>query len=120
VAPRVVINERTGTVVAGGDVMISSVSISQGDIKVTITGQREASQPSYIDGFASDVRSLVVTNTKLEVAEGAGEAVVHFPSTAVADLVEGLARARVTTRRTISILQAIKAAGALHAEIVVQ
>jgi flagellar P-ring protein precursor FlgI len=119
-APRVVINERTGTVVAGGDVMISSVSISQGDIKVTITGEREASQPSFIGGFASDVRSLVVTNTTLDVAEGAGEAVVRFPSTAVADLVEGLARARVTTRRTISILQAIKAAGALHADIIVQ
>ncbi|PSJ42211.1 flagellar basal body P-ring protein FlgI [Allosphingosinicella deserti] len=119
-APRVVINERTGTIVAGGGVMISSVSISQGDIKVTVTGERQASQPSFIDGFASDVRSLVVTNTKLEVSEDAGEAVIRFPNTAVADLVEGLARARVTTRRTISILQAIKAAGALHADIIVQ
>jgi flagellar P-ring protein precursor FlgI len=117
---RVVINERTGTVVAGGDVMISSVVISQGDIRVTVTGERYASQPSFIDGFARDVRSLVVTNTRLDVDEGNGDAVVRFPNTSVADLVEGLSRARVNTRRTISILQAIKAAGALHAELVIQ
>lgn len=117
--PRVVINERTGTVVAGGDVMISSVVISQGDIKVTVTAENYASQPSFIAGFARDVRSLIVTNTKLDV-EGEADAVIHFPNTAVADLVQGLSQARVSTRRTISILQAIKAAGALHADIIVQ
>lgn len=117
---RVVINERTGTIVAGGDVTISSVVISQGDIRVTVTAENEASQPSFISGFASDVRSLVVTNTRLEVAQGDRDAVVHFPNTTVADLVEGLSRARVNTRRTISILQAMKAAGALHADVIVQ
>lgn len=117
---RVVINERTGTIVAGGDVMISSVVISQGDVRVTVTGERTSSQPSFIGGFANDVRSLVVTNTRLDVDEGSNDAVVSFPNTSVADLVEGLSRARVGTRRTIAILQAIKAAGALHAELVVQ
>jgi flagellar P-ring protein precursor FlgI len=119
-APRVVINERTGTIVAGGEVMISSVVISQGDIKVTITADNYASQPSFISGFASDVRSLVVTNTKLDVEQGAGDAVVRFPNTTVGDLVQGLSQARVNTRRTIGILQAIKTAGALHADIIVQ
>jgi flagellar P-ring protein FlgI len=119
-APRVVINERTGTIVAGGDVMISSVVISQGDIKVTITAENQASQPSFISGFASDVRSLVVTNTRLDVDQGGSDAVVSFPNTSVADLVQGLSRARVNTRRAISILQAIKTAGALHADIIVQ
>jgi flagellar P-ring protein precursor FlgI len=117
---RVVINERTGTVVAGGDVLISSVVISQGDIRVTVTGQRDASQPSFIDGFATNVRSLVVTNTRMEVEEGANDAVVNFPNTSVADLVQGLSRAHVDTRRTIAILQAIKAAGALHADLIVE
>lgn len=117
---RVVINERTGTIVAGGDVMISSVVISQGDVRVTVTGERYGSQPSFISGFANDVRSLVVTNTRLDVDEGNRDAVVSFPNTSVADLVEGLSRAHVGTRRTIAILQAIKAAGALHAELVVQ
>jgi flagellar P-ring protein precursor FlgI len=119
-APRVVINERTGTIVAGGDVTISSVVISQGDIRVTVTAENYASQPSFISGFARDVRSLIVTNTRLDVDQGDGDAVVQFPNTTVADLVEGLSRARVNTRRTISILQAIKAAGALHADIIVQ
>ena len=117
---RVVINERTGTIVAGGNVLISSVVISQGDIRVTVTGQRDASQPSFIDGPARDVRSLVVTNTRMDVDEGARDAVVSFPNTSVADLVEGLSRAHVDTRRTMAILQAIKAAGALHADLVVQ
>ena len=119
-AARVVINERTGTIVAGGDVTISSVVISQGDIRVTVTAENSASQPSFISGFASDVRSLIVTNTRLEVEQSQGDAVISFPNTTVADLVEGLSRARVNTRRTISILQAIKAAGALHADIIVQ
>lgn len=117
---RVVINERTGTIVAGGDVVISSVVVSQGDIRVTVTGDRSASQPSFIDGFARDIRSLVVTNTRMDVDQGTDDAVVRFPNTTVADLVEGLSRARVSTRRTISILQAVKAAGALHADLIVQ
>lgn len=118
--PRVVINERTGTVVAGGNVMISSVVIAQGDIKVTVTAERSASQPNFYSGFASDVGSLVVTNTKLEVDQGTADKAFRFPNTSVADLVQALSRAHVDTRRTIAILQAIKAAGALHAEIVVQ
>lgn len=94
--------------------------MSQGDIRVTVASENYASQPSFIGGFARDVQSLIVTNTKLDVEEGANDAVVSFPNTTVGDLVQGLARSRVGTRRTISILQAIKAAGALHAEIVVQ
>ncbi|WEJ98156.1 MAG: flagellar basal body P-ring protein FlgI [Candidatus Sphingomonas phytovorans] len=119
-APRVVVNERTGTIVAGGDVMISSVAISQGDIKVTIKAENIASQPNFYSGFASDVRSLIVTNTKLDVDDSVGDTVVSFPNTTVSDLVQGLSRARVNTRRMISILQAIKTAGALHADIIVQ
>lgn len=123
---RVVINERSGTVVAGGGVRISSVVISQGDVRVSVTAENQASQPIY--GYAyggvgggedGGVRSLIVTNTKLEVTESK-DAVVQFPDTTVADLVQGLTRAHVDTRSTIAILQAIKAAGALHADILVQ
>lgn len=118
--PRVVVNERTGTIVAGGDVTISSVAISQGDIKVTVKAENVASQPGFVSGFASDVRSLVVTNTRLDVEDGVGDTVMRFSNTTVGDLVQGLSRARVNTRRIISILQAIKTAGALHADIIVQ
>ncbi|HZG32160.1 MAG TPA: flagellar basal body P-ring protein FlgI, partial [Sphingopyxis sp.] len=117
---RIVINERTGTIVAGGDVRISSVVVSQGDIKVAVSTENYASQPSFIGGFASDVQSLIVSNTKLEVDQGGNDHVMSFPDSSVAALVEGLARSRVDTRRTISILQAMKAAGALHADIIVQ
>lgn len=117
---RVVINERSGTVVAGGAVQISSIVIAQGDIKVSVKVDRQASQPYILEGYAPDARSLIVTNSKLDVTEGEGDASVHLPNTTVADLVQALGRAKVGTRNTIAILQAIKTAGALHADIVVQ
>jgi len=119
---RVVINERSGTVVAGGGVKISSVVIAQGDIKVSVTSDNQA-QPFFFDGLGLDrrgARGLVVTNTKLEVSDTSNDVAVHFPNTTVADLVRGLGQAKVGTRDMIAILQAIKTAGALHAEIVVQ
>ncbi|MDR3508522.1 MAG: flagellar basal body P-ring protein FlgI [Caulobacteraceae bacterium] len=120
---RVVVNERSGTVVAGGGVQISSVVISQGDIKVSVSIDNQA--PYYggygaYGGYGPGGRGLIVTNTKLAVEEPRADAVVRFPNTTVADLVEGLSRAHVDTRGVIAILQAIKAAGALHADVVVQ
>lgn len=117
---RVVVNERSGTVVAGGGVQISSVVISQGDIKVSVKVENEASQPSDIGGYSPDVRSLIVSNTRIAVTEPDRDAVVRFPNTTVADLVTGLARVHVHTREMIAILQAMQAAGALHADIIVQ
>ncbi|HEX8527304.1 flagellar basal body P-ring protein FlgI [Allosphingosinicella sp.] len=116
---RIVVNERLGTVVAGGSVRISSVVVSQGDIEVAITADQQASQPSH-GGFRNDgIQSLVVTNTRLEVS-ATRDAVIELPSSTVGDLVQALNRARVDTRGIIAILQAIRAAGALHAEIIVQ
>lgn len=120
---RVVINERSGTVVAGGGVQISSVVVSQGDIKVSVSIDNQASQPSYVGGYGGGygggIRSLVVSNTRLDVAD-TKDALVRFPNTTVAELIQGLSQVRVDTRGMIAILQAIKAAGALHAEIIVQ
>jgi flagellar P-ring protein precursor FlgI len=61
----------------------------------------------------------VVTNSQMDVKEGAGAGFVTSGNT-VADLVQALARVRTNTRDIISILRAVKAAGALHAELVVQ
>ncbi len=116
---RVVVNERSGTVVAGGGVRISSVVISQGDIRVSVKIDNQASQPPFFVGSGADARSLIVTNTRLDVADSK-DAVVSLPNTTVADLVEGLTRVHVDTRGVISVLQAMKAAGALHADIIVQ
>jgi flagellar P-ring protein FlgI len=118
--PRVVINERTGTIVAGANVMISPIVISQGDIRITIESRNDASQPAFFSGPANDVSSLVVTNTRLRIEEGGSDAVARFGNTSIADLVQGLSQVHVDTRRIISILQAIKSAGALHAEIIIQ
>lgn len=116
---RIVVNERTGTVVAGESVRISSVVISQGDIRVSVTAENQASQPQYYAGYGEGVQSLVVTNTRLAL-EPSRDAVVRLPNTSVGDLVQALAQARVDTRGVIAILQAMRAAGALHAEIIVQ
>lgn len=115
---RVVINERSGTVVAGGGVQISSVVIAQGDVKVSIDADHELAGP--VSGGRGASRNLIVTNSTLDVTDGVHDTVVRLPNTTVADLTRALARAKVDTRAIIEILQAIKAAGALHADIVVQ
>jgi flagellar P-ring protein precursor FlgI len=115
---RVVINERSGTVVAGGSVRISSVVVAQGDIKVSVTTENTPGYGYY--GNDRNGRGLIVTNSKLEVSDATNDVAVKFPNTTVADLVRGLTQAKVGTRNVIAILQAIKAAGALHADIIVQ
>lgn len=116
---RVVINERTGTVVSGGDVRISKVAISHGDLKVSVTNHTRVSQPAFLSRPGPGVRTAVVTDTQVDVSEASGPAFVAA-ETSVADLVQSLARLKTHTRDIISILRAIKAAGALHAELVVQ
>ena len=120
---RVVINERTGTVVSGGDVRIAKVAISHGDLKISISSQTTASQPQFISNTGNGVRTALVTNTQVNVDEqGApgGPGFIAPEHNTVADLVQALARMKTNTRDMISIIRAIKAAGALHAELVIQ
>ncbi|WCM91107.1 flagellar basal body P-ring protein FlgI [Acidovorax sp. NCPPB 2350] len=116
---KVVINERTGTVVSGGDVRISKVAISHGDLKLSIRSETTASQPTFIGEAGDGVRTALVTNTRIDVDERNGPGFVTGGTT-VADLVQSLARLKTNTRDIISILRAVKAAGALHAELVIQ
>ena len=116
---RVVINERTGTVVSGGDVRISPVAISHGDLKVSIVTINTASQPQFIAGFNPGVNSLIVSNTRIEVEEK-GETGMVTSNNTVADLVQSLTRIKTNTRDIISILRAVKAAGALYADLIIQ
>jgi len=118
---KVVINERTGTVVSGGDVRIAPVAISHGDIKIAITNTNTASQPYNVNvwGGNSDIRTAIVTNTQIDVDDTSGAGFVRGSNT-VADLVQSLNRMKTSTRDVISILRAVKAAGALHGELVVQ
>jgi flagellar P-ring protein FlgI len=117
---RVVINERTGTIVTGGDVRISPVAVVVGEVKLTVVAETGVSQPQWVAGQSTGVRTEVVTNSRLKVDESRGGTFVPAGSTRVTDLVQLLSRAKTPTRDMISILQAIKAAGALHAELIVQ
>lgn len=116
---RVVINERTGTIVSGGDVRISKVAVSHGELRVAVTAYTSVSQPMVIGSAAPGVRTLPITNTRVDVDEPGGQAFVANKNT-VADLVQALNKLKINTRDIISVLRAIKAAGALHAELVVQ
>jgi len=116
---KVVINERTGTVVAGGDVNISRVAISHGDLRISIVAQHSVAQPVVIGSAGAGVRTAAVTNASVDVDEDNGPGYLASGTT-VATLVQSLARLKTSTRDVISILRAVKAAGALHAELVVQ
>ncbi|MEQ1540710.1 MAG: flagellar basal body P-ring protein FlgI [Novosphingobium sp.] len=117
---RVVMNERTGTIVAGGDVMISPVAMSQGDLRVTVETRNEGSQPYYTSSLANDVASLTITNTRIKVDGGNDDATIRMGAATIGDLIQALNTLHVGTRRTISILQALKSSGALHAELVIE
>lgn len=117
---KIIVNERTGTVVSGGDVRISPTTITHGDISVTITTDSEVSQPSFIHGFNPNVRTVVVPNTDIEVMENATINVMMPDDTSIAELVSALNRVKATSRDVIVILQALKRAGALHAELIIQ
>jgi flagellar P-ring protein precursor FlgI len=116
---RVIINERTGTVVSGGDVRISKVAVSHGDLRVSIDAETSVSQPTLLVRPGGGVRTAIVTNSRVDVSETSGPGYVMANNT-VADLVQSLARLKTNTRDIISILRAVKAAGALHAELIVQ
>ncbi len=121
---RVVINERTGTVVSGGDVKINDVTISHGEIKVVISTEYSVSQPNFGDfnivGSNNGVRSIVVPNTTIDVNESVAAAVDLPSGTSISDLVAALRQIKTSTRDVITILQGIKTAGALHAQLIIQ
>jgi len=117
---KVVINERTGTVVSGGDVRISKVAISHGDLKITVATQNTVSQPSFISRTGPAVQTAFVSNSQIKIDEREGSTFVGAHLTTVADLVQTLSKLKINTRDMISIMRAVKAAGALHAELIVQ
>ena len=112
---RVVIDERSGVIVMGSDVRISTVAIAQANLTVRVTETPQVSQPNP---FAEQGETTVVPRTDIEVNTGpdAKLAVVDTGVT-LQDLVTGLNRLGVAPRDVITILQAIKTAGALQADI---
>lgn len=117
---KVVINERTGTIVAGTDVVIGAVSIAHGNLKIEIDTNYSASQPT--NGFYSGrgVQSLVIPDVDLTVTEEKNVPISMPEGTTVSELVVSLNKINLSTRDIITILQSIKTAGALHADLIIE
>jgi flagellar P-ring protein precursor FlgI len=117
---RVVINERNGTVVAGSQVRIDDVVISHGSLTLQVKTEFTASQPSgFFRNTGDDLQSLVIANSEISVEENTIEPTV-FKGSNIGELVNALKSLNLPTRELISILQAIKKSGALHAELIIQ
>jgi flagellar P-ring protein FlgI len=114
---RVVVDQRSGTIVVGAEVRISEVAVSQGNLTVRVTETPQVSQPNPF----GQGETVVVPRTDVEVDTDADNRVALLNGgTTLAELVEGLNALGVGPRDLIDILSAIKAAGALHAEFVVR
>lgn len=112
---RVVVNERTGTVVIGGEVRLQPVSILQGGLEVQVISRTEVSQP----GPFSSGTTQVVQQTTVQAQDKPVNRIELREGATVDDLVQNLQQIGATSRDIISILQAMKQAGALEADLVV-
>ncbi len=110
---KVVVNERTGTVVLGKEVRLGAVSILHGSFSVEVSTTYTASQPNALAGGQTEV----VPETRLKATEGVARNVALNEGASVEELVTRLQAIGATARDVVSILQAIKAAGALEAEL---
>ena len=110
---RVVLNERTGTIIMGGDISVDAVAITQGGLTIRIQSNTDVSQP----GPFSYGNTVVTEDPDVAVTDAKGSTIVLPATTNVSDIVGALNTVGASPRDTISILQAMKAAGALHAEL---
>jgi flagellar P-ring protein precursor FlgI len=110
---KVIIDERTGTVVVGENVKLSTVAVAHGTLSVQIREGVQVSQP----GPFSDGETVANPTTEINVEEGADNLLLIERSTNINDVVKALNAIGVTPRDLIMIFQAIKAAGALHGEL---
>ncbi len=110
---RVVVNERTGTVVIGGTVRLQPVSILHGGLSVNVISEPRVSQPSALSNGATEV----VQQTTVQAQDRPVNRIDLKPGATVEDLVQELQRTGAGARDVISILQAMKEAGALEADL---
>ena len=110
---KVVIDERSGVIVIGRDVRVSTVAVAQGNLTVTVAETPQVSQPNPL----SRGRTVVVPRTKIGVQEDGKKLAVVHEGVSLQQLVDGLNALGIGPLDMIAILQAIKAAGAIQAEI---
>jgi flagellar P-ring protein FlgI len=113
-AAKVVIDERSGIIVMGRDVRVSTVAVAQGNLTVTIS---ETPQVSQAQPFAGGGQTVVTPRTRVGVTEDGKKLAVVQEGVSLQQLVDGLNALGIGPRDLISILQAIKAAGAIQADI---
>ncbi|GBE44684.1 flagellar P-ring protein precursor [bacterium BMS3Bbin10] len=112
---KVVIDESTGIIVMGRDVRVSTVAIAQGNLTITVTEAPQVSQPNPLSETGTTV---VVPRTRISADdEGDNKLAVISEGVTLRELVDGLNALGIGPRDMISILQAVKASGALQAEI---
>ncbi|MDX8392197.1 MAG: flagellar basal body P-ring protein FlgI [Mariprofundaceae bacterium] len=109
----VVMDEKTGTIVMGSEVRIDTVAVAHGNISVSITENPQVSQPKAFAGG----NTATVDRTDVQVEEEEAKLVVLPKKVSLSDLVQALNAVGATPTDLIAVLQAIKAAGALHAEL---
>lgn len=110
---KVVVNERTGTVVMGADVTLGPCSILHGNLAIEVVTHLEVSQPQPL----GQGQTAVVPETAVKAQEGPAQAIHLDEGATVDELIRGLQSIGATARDIVAILQAIKAAGALQAEL---
>lgn len=113
---RIVINEASGTVVMSADVRLSPVAIAQGGLTISVSEAPQVSQPAPLGSG----ETVVVPRTAVQVDDGVGASLAMVDGATLRQLVAGLNALGVSPRDLITILQAVKSAGALQAEIEVQ
>nr|WP_101067291.1 flagellar basal body P-ring protein FlgI [Roseovarius salinarum] len=114
---RVVVDQRSGTIVMGADVRISRVAVSQGNLTLRVREAPVVVQPNPF----SEGETVIVPRTEAEIEEDEGIGLAEVPAgTSLSEVIAGLNALGVAPRDMIDILKSIKAAGALHAEFVVR
>lgn len=112
---RIVVNEKTGTIVMGDRVRISTVAVSHGNLSLVISEQTNVSQPNPLGGG----QTVTTPETQVDVVEDKGNLVVLEQGVSIGDVAAALNAIGATPRDLIAIFQAIKAAGALYADLVI-
>lgn len=113
---RIIINERTGTIVANANVRISTVAVSHGALTITIANTLDASQPGPLSRGGQTV-VLPTTRTDVTEVQGGFKVIEDYPS--IEKVTAALNAMGVSTREMMSIFQAMKRAGALQAELII-
>ncbi len=114
---KIVVNERTGTIVMGKDVRLSTVAVSHGNLSLIIREELQVSQPNPL----SQGQTTVVPNTNISVQQEQGELMVLTmkKGVSIGEIANALNAIGATPRDLIAIFQAIKASGSLHGELVI-